>query len=78
MSDLSSQVLRTLIAADCPVCAFTFEVELLDAATQVWRWCPCCRVHIRFNEGGGEVHGAMEDIDSAMRELERTLGGLTR
>lgn len=73
---ISSTLLGSLVDVDCPACGFGFEIEMVDAATGVTRWCPCCRTTIELSEGGGEVHGAMEDIDSAMRSLERTLGGL--
>lgn len=74
-SRLSGQLLHALIDVECPRCGYGFEVEMLDAATGVARWCPCCRIRIQLTEGGGEVHGAMEDIDAAIRDLQKMLGG---
>ena len=75
---LSASLLGELIDVNCPVCNFGFEIQIVDAACQVWRWCPCCRSRIRLVEPGGEVHGAMEEIDSAMRELQKSLDGMFR
>ena len=77
-SGLSRQLLSMLVEIECPVCEFGFDIELIDAACQVWRWCPCCRVHIRMIESGGEVYGAMEEIDASMRELEKALRRLSK
>jgi hypothetical protein len=42
---------------------------MLDVLCQVWRWCPCCRVHIRLIEPAGEVSGALRDVNYAWRRL---------
>ncbi len=75
---ISSSLLEQLVGVNCPACQFGFEVEVADAACQVWRWCPCCRSRIRLMEPGGEVHGAMEEVESAMREFQKNLGRMFR
>lgn len=70
---LSSGLLHELVDVNCPVCDYGFELQMLDAACQVWRWCPCCRIRIHLSEGGGEVHGAMEDLDAAFSDLNKAL-----
>ena len=73
---LSASLLGDLLEVNCPACNFGFEVQVVDAACQVWRWCRCCRSRIRLVEPGGEVHGAMEEMDAAFRSLEKSLKGL--
>lgn len=73
---LSASLLGGLLEVNCPACDFGFEVQLVDAVCQVWRWCRCCRSHIRLVEPGGEVHGTMEEVDSAIRSLEKSLKGM--
>jgi hypothetical protein len=70
---LSTSLLGELLEVNCPVCDFGFEVQMVDAACQIWRWCPCCRSRVHFVEPGGELHGAMAEIDSAVREFEKSL-----
>jgi hypothetical protein len=64
---------HAFIDVTCPLCAFQFEVQLLDARTQVWRWCPCCRVRIRLIEPDGSVSLGVADVEAAMRDLEKTM-----
>lgn len=75
---LSLELLQATIEVQCPRCEFGFEVELVDAYCQTYRWCPCCRALIHLVEPAGEVHGAIEEIDSAMRGLQRQLKGMFR
>lgn len=58
-----------LIEIECPRCGFPFEVELNDALCQVARRCPCCRIRILLREPGGELHGALEEVDAAINRL---------
>jgi hypothetical protein len=67
---------HVLVDVTCPACGFPFEVQLLDARTQVWRWCPCCRVHIRLVEPDGSVSRGLADAEAAMRDLENTMRNL--
>jgi hypothetical protein len=69
---------RQLIDVDCPRCGYTFDIQLLDAACQVHRRCPCCRVGIRLVEPDGSVSGGIEDVEAADRDLERAMKGLSR
>jgi len=61
------------VEAPCPRCGYGVEIQLADARTQVWRWCPCCRVLIRFMEPDGSVSGSIAGAEEAMRSLEETL-----
>jgi hypothetical protein len=67
-----------LIDVPCPRCGYVVEVELLDAVCQSYRWCPCCRVRVHFNEGRADVYGPLEDVESAMRELDEQIDELNR
>ena len=58
-----------MVQVPCPVCGYGVEIQLLDARTQVWRWCPCCRVRIRMVEPDGSVSGAIAGAEDAMRSF---------
>lgn len=75
---LSGELLRDLIEGSCPSCGYGFEIQLIDAYTQVYRRCPCCRTLIHLIDSGGSVHGAMQDVDAAMQSLTKTMKGLFR
>lgn len=62
----------------CPRCGYGVEIQLLDARTQVWRWCPCCRVRIRMVEPDGSVSGAVTAAEAAMNSLAETLRRMSR
>jgi hypothetical protein len=73
---LSDEILQQLIEINCPDCEYPFEVQLVDARTQVFRRCPCCRLLIHLIDDGGSLYGELQQIDSAMDDLTRTLKGL--
>ena len=59
-----------------PACGYGVAAQLVDVRTQVWRWCPCCRVRIRLVDSGGSVSGAVSSIEEAVRGFGRTLKGM--
>ena len=67
-----------LLHAPCPRCGFLIEFQLLDARTQVWRWCPCCRGRIRLVEPDGTVSGGVSAVTEAMNSLEETIRRMSR
>jgi NAD-dependent SIR2 family protein deacetylase len=73
MKRLSDQILGQLMEIECSSCSYPFEVQILDARTQVFRHCPCCRQLIHLIDGGGSTYGALESVDNAVDELQRTL-----
>src|SRR3954462_9253249 len=70
---LSDGLMQSFIEVGCPTCAYEFEVQLVDVRTQVYRYCPCCRQLIHLIDAGGSTFGAMESIDNAMNDLDRSL-----
>ena len=74
---LSAEILESWIEIPCPRCGYELEVQFMDVATQVRRWCPCCRVRIALVDEGGSVHGALADVQAAMDGLERMLKKLS-
>lgn len=62
-----------LVEVPCPRCGYHVEIQLLDARTQVWRWCPCCRGRIHMVEPDGSVSGSTIAVEEAMRSLEETI-----
>jgi hypothetical protein len=69
---------RLMVEVPCPRCGYGVEIQLLDARTQVWRWCPCCRVRIRMVEPDGSVSGSVAAVEDAMRSLEETVRRMFR
>lgn len=69
----SDQLLQQLIEINCPSCNYPFEIQLIDARTQVYRLCPCCRTRIRLVDADGSMYGELEAVDNTFDDLERTL-----
>jgi hypothetical protein len=69
---------QVLIDVPCPACGFALEVQLLDARTQVWRWCPCCRARVRLIEPDGSVSVGLAAVDNAIRNFESSMKKLFR
>jgi hypothetical protein len=66
-------IARSLIEFPCPSCSYEIEIQMLDAATQVWRWCPCCRVRIHIVEPDGTLSSGAQDMNRAIRDLGKPL-----
>jgi len=64
--------------APCSRCGYLVEFQLVDAHTQVWRWCPCCRSRIHLVEPDGSVSGAVSGATEALNSLEETIRRLSR
>ncbi len=73
---ITGSLLREYVDTPCPACGYTFAVQLVDIRTQVYRQCPCCRRLIHLIDHGGSTYGAIQDIEGAAQELEKTLKGL--
>jgi hypothetical protein len=64
---------HVLVDVPCPRCRYHVEVQLLDARTQVYRWCPCCRGRIHLVEPDGSVSVGIDAVEGAMQSLQETL-----
>lgn len=73
MGTLKSALLAGLLEAPCPACGYHFEFQLLDAVTQVHRWCPCCRARIHLKDDSGSASGSVESAHAAFSDLERQI-----
>ncbi len=71
---LSHTLVRELMDVECPNCKMGFEVEIADVICGVIRVCPCCRLNIHLVADASLV-GSLASIDSAMRDVQRTLDG---
>lgn len=69
---------QVLLHIPCPSCGYQLEVQVVDARTQVWRWCPCCRARVRLVEPDGSVSVGLTAANQVMRKLEATMGDLFR
>lgn len=57
----------------CPKCNYEMDVELLSVRLETTTFCPCCKVTIRLVDADASVHGAQEEIDYALKDLESQL-----
>lgn len=64
---------HVMVNVPCPVCGYGIEIQILDARTQVWRWCPCCRLRIRVVEPDGTVSGSLSGAEDALQSLADTI-----
>ena len=69
---------HVMVEVPCPRCGYMVEIQLVDARTQVWRWCRCCRARIRMVEPDGSVSGSIAEAEDAVRSLEETLRRMFR
>lgn len=57
----------------CPKCDYGFDVELLSVRMESLVFCPCCKSSIQLVDSEASVHGAEEDVNSALKGLEEEL-----
>ena len=57
----------------CPKCNYEMDVELLSVRLEATTFCPCCKVTIRLVDADASVHGAQEEIESALKDFESQL-----
>lgn len=64
---------HAFVEVPCPRCGYHVEVQLLDARTQSYRWCPCCRGRIHLIEPDGSVSVGLDAVDDALHALQKSL-----
>jgi hypothetical protein len=71
----ADDMLSQWIEAPCPGCSFMIGLQYIDGVTRVWKWCPCCRRRVRFDDVTGSmatsVAGVQEAVDKVMDALRR-------
>ena len=60
----------------CPKCSYEMDVEILSARLEETVFCPCCKVTIQLVDADASVHGAQEEIESALKDFESQLNKL--
>ena len=53
----------------CPKCNYEMDVELLSVRLEATTFCPCCKMTIRLVDADSSVHGAQEEIESALKDF---------
>jgi hypothetical protein len=76
LMSITESLLREYVDVSCPACGYVIAVQLVDVRTQVYRRCRCCRELIHLIDQGGSTYGAMQNLENAAQELEKTLKGL--
>ena len=61
------------VTLPCPECNYEMDVELLSVHLGATTFCPCCKVTIRLVDADASVHGAQEEIESALKALKNQL-----
>ena len=66
------------VMMECPNCKYGMDVELLSVRMESITFCPCCKVTIQLVDGDVSVHGAQEEIESVMKDLESQFSKLNK
>ena len=66
------------VTMNCPKCNYGMDVELLSVRLQAITFCPCCKVAIQLVDADASMHGAQEDLGSAIKEIEREIKKLNK
>jgi hypothetical protein len=67
---LSATILSEWAGFACPLCGFEVSFQYLDAATRVWRRCPCCKTIIRLEDPEGLMN-ALRQMDRLISEMSK-------
>ena len=68
--DLFEGLFVTLV---CSNCNYEMDVELLSVRLEATIFCPCCKVTIQLVDSEASMHGVQEEVESAMKDLEKQL-----
>ena len=66
------------IVVNCPKCGYGMDVELRSVELQERVFCSCCKVVVQLVDTDASLHGAQEEIDSAIDDLQRQLNKLSK
>ena len=61
------------VDVDCPNCGYGTDVEVLSVRLEATIFCPCCKSSIHLVDADASVHGAQEEVDLALKDLQREL-----
>ncbi|SDC45460.1 hypothetical protein SAMN05660690_1503 [Geodermatophilus telluris] len=75
---LRSELLDSDIEAPCPNCEYPVWIRLVEVVAHCAVLCPACRCRIWLTDADGSVQNAATDIDNAVDDLTRQLGGMFR
>ena len=64
---------RLFVNVDCPNCGYGVDVQILSVRLESTVFCPCCKISIQLVDDGASVHGAQEEVDLALKNLQREL-----
>ena len=69
---------RLFVTLECPNCDYGMDVQLLSIRLETTTFCPCCKATIQLVDTDASLHGAQEDVESAMKDLESELKKLNQ
>jgi hypothetical protein len=64
------------IDVECPNCEYPLWVRLVEVVARCAVVCPVCRCQVWLHDADGSVQNAATDVQNAMDDLMRTLGGM--
>lgn len=64
------------IDVNCPNCKYPIWVRLAEVVARCAVICPACRCQVWLRDGDGSVQNAATDMQNAVDDLMRTLGGM--
>jgi hypothetical protein len=73
---LRAGLLDSDIEAPCPNCEYPVWIRLVEVVARCAVRCPACRSQIWLTDADGSVQNAATDIQNAMNDLMRQLGGM--
>jgi hypothetical protein len=63
----------TWINFECPRCRYSDEVQLIDVKTEKSIYCHNCKAIIKLFDNNASVHTGIDNMNHALKELEKTL-----
>ena len=64
---------RLFVNVYCPNCGYGMDVQVLSVRLEATIFCPCCKTSIRLVDEGASVHGAQEEMNLALKNLQHEL-----
>ncbi len=56
---------------ECPNCSYLDKVQLIDIKSEKEIFCNNCKCKIQLNDSDGSVHNGVENMNNAMKKLEK-------
>lgn len=75
---LKTGLLDSDVDVPCPNCQYPVWIRLVEVVARCAVVCPACRCRVWLSDADGSVQNAAADVENAMNDLMRQLGGMFR